>query len=402
MWAENRIFLEDLEYGSNAEFIPWKRFSGKTFFITGATGLIGYTLASLLLYHSVEKKSGIRVIALVRDIAKAREQFGGQLADGAPIEFVEGAVEDFDAGSIAQKIDYVVHGACPTASAFFTEHPVETIRTIVNGTDNMLRFCVEKRVQSAAFLSSMEVYGEVSGREKLTEESLGKIDLLNPRSSYPEAKRLAENLCACYASEFGLDVKSVRLAQTFGPGVKYEDARVFAYMMRCALENKNIELKTSGTKENPYLYTMDAATAILTVLAKGERGCSYNAANEETYCSVREMGEVVLKVFRKTDLKVLVNVGDSGGARKYSPESSMNLSFEKLQELDWKPHNGLQDMYARMHCSEISEKDNRNAYVIGGGGYRPDGYLNLSAERLHVLGWRAKFGLDEMFRRMKY
>lgn len=385
MWTENKIFLEDLEYGSSVKFIPWERFSSKTFFITGATGLIGYTLASLLLYHSVEKKSDIKVIALVRDREKAREQFGGPLADDAPIEFVEGAVEDFDAGSIAQKIDYVIHGACPTASTFFTERPVETIRTIVNGTDNILRLCVEKHVQSAAFLSSMEVYGEVSDREKLAEESLGKIDLLNPRSSYPEAKRLAENLCACYASEFGLDVKSVRLAQTFGPGVKYEDARVFAYMMRCALEDKNIELKTSGAKENPYLYTMDAATAILTVLAKGESGRSYNAANEETYCSVREMGEVVLKVFGKTDLKVVVNAGDNVDASKYPPESSMNLSSEKLQGLDWRAHNSLQDMYARMNCSEVTEKDNNNT-SMNGEGYRPDGYLNMSAERLHVLG----------------
>lgn len=368
MWKENRIFLEDLEYGSNAECIPWERFFGNTFFITGATGLIGYTLASLLLYRSVEKKSDVRVVALVRNREKAREQFSGQLADGAPIEFVEGAVEDFDASRIAQKIDYVIHGACPTASAFFTEHPVETIRTIVNGTDNILRLCVEKHVQSAVFLSSMEVYGEVSSREKLTEESLGKIDLLNPRSSYPEAKRLAENLCACYASEFGLDVKSIRLAQTFGPGVKYEDARVFAYMMRCALENKNIELKTSGAKENPYLYTMDAATAILTVLAKGERGSSYNAANEDTYCSVREMGEVVLKVFGKTDLKVLVNAGYDVDASRYPPESSMNLSSEKLQGLDWSAHNGLQDMYVRMNSSEISEKDNRNVHINRGGG----------------------------------
>lgn len=346
MWTENKIFLEDLAYGSNAEFIPWEEFSGKTFFITGATGLIGYTLASLLLYHSAEKKSGIRVIALVRDIAKAREQFRGQLADSAPVEFVEGAVEDFDAGSIAQKINYVIHGACPTASTFFTEHPVETIRTIVNGTDNMLRLCVEKHVQAAAFLSSMEVYGKVSDREKLAEESLGKIDLLNPRSSYPEAKRLAENLCACYASEFGLDVKSVRIAQTFGPGVKYEDARVFAYMMRCALENKNIELKTSGTKENPYLYTMDAATAILTILAKGESGSSYNAANEDTYCSVREMAETVLRTFGKKNLKVETNVGSDNAI--YPPPSYMRLETAGLRRMGWSARTALPQMYERM------------------------------------------------------
>lgn len=349
MWTENKIFLEDLEYGSNAEFIPWESFSGKTFFITGATGLIGYTLTSLLLYHSAEKKSDIRVVALVRDIAKAREQFGGQLADGAPIEFVEGAVEDFDASRIAQKIDYVIHGACPTASAFFTEHPVETIRTIVNGTDNMLRLCVEKRVQSAAFLSSMEVYGEVSSREKLTEENLGKIDLLNPRSSYPEAKRLAENLCACYASEFDLDVKSIRLAQTFGPGVRYEDARVFAYMMRCAMEDKNIELKTSGSKENPYLYTMDAVTAILTILAKGERGRSYNAANEDTYCSVRDMAETVLRTFGKKNLKVETNGGSDNVI--YPPPSYMRMETAALRRMDWRARTALPQMYERMRLA---------------------------------------------------
>lgn len=383
MWKENKIFLEDLEYGLNAECIPWERFSGKTFFITGATGLIGYTLASLLLYRSAEKKSDIRVVALVRNREKAREQFGGQLADGAPIEFVEGAVEDFDASRIAQKIDYVIHGACPTASAFFTEHPVETVRTIVNGTDNMLRLCVEKHVRSAVFLSSMEVYGEVSSREKLTEESLGNIDLLNPRSSYPESKRLAENLCACYASEFGLDVKSIRLAQTFGPGVKYEDARVFAYMMRCALEDKNIELKTSGAKENPYLYTMDAATAILTVLAKGERGRSYNAANEETYCSVREMAETVLRTFGKKNLKVETN-GGSDNIIYPSPvihEAGNSGTSE----------NGLE--YADGAAADV-RKDAPCAR------YRPDGFLNMDATQLKDLGWKAEVPLDEMFRRM--
>lgn len=346
MWKRNKIFLEDLEYGTNAEFIPWDEFSGKTFFIMGATGLIGYTLTSLLLYHALEKKSGIKVVALVRDKERANEQFKEQIAAGATIEFVEGSVESFEASKITQKIDYVVHGACPTASSFFTEHPCETIRMIVDGTDNILKFCVEKGVKSAVFLSSMEVYGEISNREKLTEENLGKIDLQNPRSSYPEAKRLAENLCACYASEFDLNVKSLRLAQTFGPGVKKDDNRVFAYMMRCAMENKDIELKTSGEKENPYLYTMDAATAILTVLSKGEKGKSYNAANEATYCSVKVMGEIVLKTFGKENLKVKLNVGNNG-AIGYRPDGYLNMSAERLCAIGWRAKNNLSQMYLR-------------------------------------------------------
>jgi len=60
--------------------------------------------------------------------------------------------------------------------------------------------------------------------------------------------------------------QTVRLAQTFGPGVDREDTRVFAYVVRCALDGRDVLLNTDGTKESMYLYTADAATAILTVL----------------------------------------------------------------------------------------------------------------------------------------
>lgn len=383
MWTENKVFKEDLDYCVNVSFIPWADFNDKIFLVTGATGLIGYTFTCALLYQSITKKSGIKVLALVRDLEKAKAQYKEVLAGGAPLTFVQGSVDKLP--EINEKIDYIMHGACPTASAFFTEHPVETIKTIIDGTDNMLNLAKDKKVKAMVHLSSMEVFGEITDKRKLSEEDLGKIDLTSSRSSYPEAKRLAENLCASYASEYNVPVRVARLVQTFGPGVKYEDNRVFAYMMRCALENKNIELKTAGTKENSYLYTMDAVTAILTLLAKGEIGKTYNVANEDTYCSVKDMGMLVLKTFGKDNLDVKTNVGNETTTQIYSlpkfNESGNRCNKESVM-------NGK-----NITCSNVF-KDALSANT----GFRPDGYLNVDTAVLKDLGWKAVINLPTAYK----
>ena len=73
MWTENKIFKEDLEYITSACFIDWQKFYNKTVFVTGATGLIGYTLVSALLYRNLKYKSNIKIIALVRNITKLKK-----------------------------------------------------------------------------------------------------------------------------------------------------------------------------------------------------------------------------------------------------------------------------------------------------------------------------------------
>lgn len=82
---------------------------------------------------------------------------------------------------------------------------------------------------------------------------------------------MIECMCVSYGSEYGVPVKIVRLSQTFGPGVSYEDGRVFAQFARAAIENKNIVLKTKGETYRNYCYTRDAVIGILCVLLKEKR-----------------------------------------------------------------------------------------------------------------------------------
>ena len=98
MWLENKIFHEDLEYITNQEFIQWRRLQNKTVFITGGTGLIGFYVINSLLFYNRLYHANIRVVALVRNYAKARDQFKSQLNENPDmLTFVEGAIEDIPA-----------------------------------------------------------------------------------------------------------------------------------------------------------------------------------------------------------------------------------------------------------------------------------------------------------------
>jgi UDP-glucuronate decarboxylase len=141
--------------------------------------------------------------------------------------------------------------------------------------------------------------------------------------------------------------KVVRLSQTFGPGFTLDDKRVFAQFAASAVQGRDIVLHTAGDTRQSYLYTADAVTAILTVLLKGESGHAYNAANEATYCSIREMAELVARVCTDVPVAVRVETRDAG-ALGYAPPRKLDLDTAKIRALGWSPTVALDEMYRRM------------------------------------------------------
>ena len=269
----NEILLEDHRQIASAEYIPWEKLQGKTILVTGACGLIGSTLVNALLYANETKNLNLKVIAL--DISKA--VFAERFETNAALSFIEASVEHLP--EIEDDVDYIVHAASPTASKYFVEHPVETINIAINGTRNMLELAKQKKVDAFVYLSSMEVYGHPPKGHKVTENEVAGFDTTNVRNCYPLGKQMCENICTSYFAEYGVPAKIIRLTQTFGAGVRYDDSRVFAEFMRCAVEKRDIVLKTKGETERCYLYTADAVTAILAVMLKGATGQAYTAAN---------------------------------------------------------------------------------------------------------------------------
>ena len=344
------VLTEDLE--DLAAFCHRQNLSGKTFFITGATGLIGSQIGRALLLSNKLYGDQIKVAAFVRSREKAEALYDG-LTDGLAI--VTGDIADhpdFDGD-----VDYIIHTASPTGSKYFVSHPVETIHAAIDGTDNMLRFAKEKAVSAFLYLSSLEVYGTPDpDQNPMPETGHGYIDSTNVRSSYSEGKRIVECLCASYAQEYGVPSKIARLAQTFGPGVRYDDGRVFAEFARCVIEKKDISLHTQGRTVRNYCYTRDAVKGLLTVLLHGSVGEAYNVANPETACSIREMADLTASLNPEGSTRVCIDIPDDVSKFGYNPEMIIRLDPSKLEALGWKAEIGIKEMFERLIASMKAER----------------------------------------------
>ena len=345
----NSVTREDIERLCAENSGLFSAFDGSSVLITGATGLIGSTLAHALLRAGEGCGSGVRVIAVVRNVERARRIFVG-----APEKRLTLLQADITQPTDTDlPVDYIVHGASMTSSLAFAQTPADVIFTNVDGTRNTLELARKKSVKGFVLLSTMEVYGAPGTDEKIDESHASDLDAMAPRSSYPESKRLCESLCAAYCSQYKVPAKVVRLTQTFGPGTAYDDGRVFAQFARCAIEKRDIILRTKGETRRSYLYTADAVTAILTVLLRGEAGKAYNAANEDTYCSIYDMAKLYSDIIAGEETAVRIEEQDISKFG-YAPTLRMNLDTSRLRALGWQPAYGMEEMLRRL-CASMEE-----------------------------------------------
>jgi len=324
--------------------VEWHKLKDKTILITGATGLIGSMLCRILSLMSAGQNWNLNIIAMVRNRNKAEVMLEDVIKNNN-ITIVE--------QEMTVETDYIIHTACPTKSDFFLKQPVETIMTIIDGTNQILEMAKNQKSQSVVYLSSMEVYGEILVEKWLKEEDLGYLNPLLLRNCYPEGKRAAELLCISYAGEYQVPVKVARLAQTFGLGIPAEDNRVFAQFLKSVLTKKDIVLFTDGNAKRMYLDTIDAVSGILTILLKGQNGEIYNVAYEENYCSIKEMAELVISQFSQGELRLRIDKSKDVG--QYPPPNMLKLDTTKLKNLGWKGQYDLINMYKRMRTTMIQE-----------------------------------------------
>lgn len=346
--SEDKILQNDLDLIINNTSICWDMLKNKTILVTGATGLIGSQIVMTLLNASAEKDLNINVLAAVRNKEKAKKIF--RYAKNDSLDYiVQDILEPF---STDQSIDYIIHGASMTSSKDFVDYPVETIKTALQGTENILNLAKEKNVKGMVYLSSLEIYGVVDFNiEKVTEDMSGTIDSMSVRSSYSEGKRMVECLCAAYASEYNIPIKVARLCQTFGPGVNYKDNRVFAQFARSIIEGEDIVLKTDGSTERNYCYIRDAISGILTVLLKGNSGEAYNIANKDTLITIRGMAEMLIKMYPESGSSLKFDIAEDITKLGYNPKVKMNLDTSKLEALGWSAEVNLSEMFQNLITS---------------------------------------------------
>ena len=347
----NKVIEEDVL--RILEEFDFSSFDGTNVLITGAAGLIGKNLSSLFLKYSEKSSNPPQIWALVRNEIKAKNTFSDFLQN-PNLHFIYCDIRDFHGNGI--DFDHIIHAASITDSKSFITNPVEIIETAYSGTNNLLKLAKGTGIKNLIFLSTMEVYGNQKEESLLSEAHSCALNTTDVRSCYPESKRLCESLCASYASEYGVPAKVIRLTQTIGPGVAYDDNRVFVQFGRCVIEKKNIVLHTKGETKRMYLYTADAIMAILYVMLRGKPGEAYNAANDSSYCSIFEMAKTVADDIACGSINVTFDIQDTSKFG-YAPVLYSKMDVSKLRSLGWTQEYSLRDMYERLIRSFELEKN---------------------------------------------
>ncbi|MCL2722124.1 MAG: NAD(P)-dependent oxidoreductase [Treponema sp.] len=326
-------FFKEVISDSN---IPWCELKNSAVLITGATGAVGLALVRTLFAANKMHNLGIKILAFGKSEKKVKS-----LIEKYGVVFHKHDVrEPF---TLNENVDYIFHCAAITKSSDMVNKPVDVMYTAVDGTRNMLELAKEKRIKSAVYLSSMEVYGQYEG--EAAEKDLGRLDLTNARSCYPESKRFCEMLCNSYHVQYGIPVKTARLAQTFGAGTAKDDTRVYAQFAKSAAAAEDIILHTEGKSRGNYCDISDTVRALFTLLLKGENGQAYNIANPKASMTIREMAEFAAAEF---GVKVRVEAPKNAQKLGYAPDSSYKLNIDKITNLGWNPKYGLIDMYRHM------------------------------------------------------
>lgn len=334
----NQIVQNDLEMISCA-LLQWDELAGKRVLVTGANGMISAYLIYTLMYLNCSKNLGIQVIALSRNEKKARKLFGCFWNDSC-FRFL--AQDVCDQIPLSDKVDFIFHFA-GDASPYSIEHdPVGIMRSNLLGTFNVLELARRQDTKKVIFASTREVYGENGRETSLTETSFGRLDCLDSRSCYPESKRAAETLCKSYNLQYGVDFNTVRIAHSYGPGMKLDnDGRVMADLIACVVNGRDIVLKSKGEALRAFCYVADTVLGLFYVLLRGEKTSAYNLANEAEEISIKDLAELLVSLRPEKNLRVTYRIAESPSS-VYCNYKRVRLDVGNLERLGWMPAVGLQ------------------------------------------------------------
>lgn len=328
VFSTTELYLKDIQ--SIAELdLPWEKLYSKTVLLTGATGLLGTFLVDLIMYKNKHYGANITVSAVSRSIKKLQRRFGEYFQS----PFFKAVEQDVNnpLGNISA--DFIIHGASNTHPIAYATDPIGTIATNILGTMNVLNHAVCQRSERVAFISTVEVYGENKGdTDRFDESYLGYIDCNTLRAGYPESKRAGEALCQAFISKHNIDIVIPRLCRVYGPTMLESDSKALAQFIRNAVKREDIVLKSAGTQQFSYLYMADAVSGVLKVLLDGDKGQTYNVADELSDATLKYLAETLAAL---AGTKVVFQLPNEIEARGFSTASKAVMNADKLKALGW-------------------------------------------------------------------
>lgn len=226
-------------------------------------------------------------------------------------------------------VDMIYNLACPASPIHYQCNPIMTTKTSVLGAINVLELA--KRLNAKVLqASTSEIYGDPIVHPQL-ENYRGNVNTIGPRACYDEGKRVAETLFFDYKRQYGVDIRVVRIFNTYGPGMLKNDGRVVSNFIVQALHNKDITIYGDGTQTRSFCYVDDLVEGMISAMNKDGFSGPVNLGNP-CEITILELAQMIIK---KTN-------SSSNLVFKAKPEDDPNkrkpdISFAKKM-LNWEPH----------------------------------------------------------------
>lgn len=233
------------------------------------------------------------------------------------------------------EVDEIYNFACPASPVYYQKDPVQTTKTSVHGAINMLGLA--KRVKAKIIqASTSEVYGDPEVHPQ-TEDYWGKVNPIGIRSCYDEGKRCAETLFFDYYRQHQLDIKVIRIFNTYGPRMQPNDGRVVSNFIVQALTNKDITIYGDGTQTRSFCFISDLAEGIIRMMdsPKGFTG-PVNLGNPSEF-TMLALAESVLKLTGSRS-KIIFKPLPLDDPKQRKPDITL-----AKKHLDWEATVSLED-----------------------------------------------------------
>jgi len=313
-------------------------FAGKKIIVTGAAGFVGSHLCDALL------QAGAQVFGVDNFITGRKKNLQHLLDStttgaGSNFHLIEAdAIQPPPSYLPANLVpDAIFHFASPASPPRYQAHPIETYLVNSLGTHQLLTYLKATNPQGLFFFASTsEVYGDPEIHPQ-PESYWGKVNPNGIRSCYDEAKRLGETICGVHARDFQMNVRMIRIFNTYGPRLDPQDGRVISSFLTQALSGQPLVIFGDGSQTRSYCFIDDLIRGILIFASKdGLAGQTINLGNPEEH-SIKETAEIICQVLAQPlNFEVKPLPKDDPARRK--PDIS-----KAIELLNWQPQVSLID-----------------------------------------------------------
>ena len=291
--------------------------------VTGGAGFLGSSLCERLL------SVGHEVICLDNFFTGSKDNIS-HLLHNKSFELIRHDVVD----PFKAEVDQIYNLACPASPVHYQLNPIKTVKTSVMGAINALGLA--KRVGARILqASTSEVYGDPEVHPQ-TEDYWGKVNPIGLRACYDEGKRCAETLFFDYYRQNKLDIRVVRIFNTYGPRMSPNDGRVVSNFITQALKGEDITIYGDGQQTRSFCYVDDLIDVMVLMMNQAEIVGPVNIGNSNEF-TIIELAEKVLELTASKSKIVFKNLPADDPVQR-QPDSSV-----AKQKLGWEPSVQLED-----------------------------------------------------------